>query len=77
MDRPRVPELICKRIEQLVLEGALSPGERLPAERQLADRLGVSRPSLREAFRILSTRGILNSERSGGTYVTEKLNPTL
>ena len=50
MDRPRVPELICKRIEQLVLEGGLSPGERLPAERQLADRLGVSRPSLREAF---------------------------
>ena len=39
MDRPRVPELICKRIEQLVLEGALSPGEKLPAERQLADRL--------------------------------------
>ena len=76
MDHPRVPELICKQIEQLVLEGALSPGERLPAERQLADRLGVSRPSLREAFRILTTRGILRSER-GGTYVTEKLNPTL
>jgi DNA-binding FadR family transcriptional regulator len=77
MDRPRVPELVCVKIEQMVLEGALSPGERLPAERQLADRLGVSRPSLREALRILSTRGILRSERSGGTYVTEKLNPTL
>ena len=77
MDRPRVPELVCKRIEQLVLEGALSPGEKLPAERQLADHLGVSRPSLREAFRILATRGILRSERGGGTYVTEKLNPTL
>ena len=77
MDRPRVPELVCERIEQLVLEGALSPGEKLPAERQLAEKLGVSRPSLREAFRILGTRGIVRSERGGGTYVTEKLNPTL
>ena len=77
MDRPRIPELVCERIEQLVLEGALSPGEKLPAERQLADRLGVSRPSLREALRILATRGILRSKRGGGTYVTEKLNPTL
>ncbi len=77
MDRPRVPELVCEKIEQLVLEGALSPGERLPPERQLAAHLGVSRPSLREALRILATRGILRSERGGGTFVTDNLNPTL
>ena len=77
MDRPRVPELVCQRIEQFVLEGSLLPGERLPAERLLAEQLGVSRPSLREALRILATRGILRSERGGGTYVTDTLNPTL
>ena len=77
MSRPRVPELVCQEIERLVLEGSLSPGERLPPERQLAERLGVSRPSLREAFRTLNSRGILESQRYGGTFVTEKLNPAL
>ena len=77
MNRLRVSELVCQQIEQLVLEGTLSPGERLPPERQLAEQLGVSRPSLREALRSLSSRGILESQRYGGAFVTRKLNPGL
>jgi len=40
---------VTRQIEKLILRGILRPGERLPAERELAERLGVSRPSLREA----------------------------
>ena len=41
---------VVRQIEQLVLHGILRPGDRLPAERELSERLGVSRPSLREAI---------------------------
>ena len=47
---------VVRQIEQLILRGILSPGERLPAERELAERLGVSRPSLREAIGELQER---------------------
>ena len=47
----------------------VDPGERLPAERQLAERLGVSRPSLREAIQKLASKGLLHSRQGGGTYV--------
>ncbi|MEL7026007.1 MAG: GntR family transcriptional regulator, partial [Pseudomonadota bacterium] len=50
---------VVRQIELLILEGVLRPGERLPAERELADRLGVSRPSLREAISELQTKGLL------------------
>ena len=45
----RLADDIVDRIETLILEGTLKPGERLPAERALAEEFGVSRPSLREA----------------------------
>ena len=48
---------VVRQIEQLILRGILRPGERLPAERELSDRLGVSRPSLRDAIAELSDRG--------------------
>jgi len=77
MNQPRVSELVCQEIERLILEGTLSPGERLPPERQLAGQLGVSRPTLREALRTLSSRGILASQRYSSTFVAKKVNPTL
>jgi GntR family transcriptional repressor for pyruvate dehydrogenase complex len=57
----------------MILEGALKPGDRLLPERQLAEQLGVSRPSLREAIQRLTARGLLTSRQGGGTYVTDKL----
>ena len=59
--RPVQPEklssAVVRQIEQLILRGILRPGERLPSERELADRLGVSRPSLREAIGTLPRTG--------------------
>lgn len=64
---------VVRQIEQLILRGILRPGERLPAERDLAERLGVSRPSLRDAIADLVERGLLVTRASSGAYVAEVL----
>ncbi|MES0827862.1 FCD domain-containing protein [Ruegeria sp. SCP11] len=64
---------VVKQIELLILRGILRPGERLPAERELAERLGVSRPSLREAISNLQDQGLLTAKAGSGIYVAEVL----
>ncbi len=51
----------------------MRPGERLPAERALAEEFGVSRPSVREAIQKLVARGLLLSRHGGGTFVSAEL----
>lgn len=58
----------------MIADGTLQPGERLPAERQLSERFGISRPSLREAIQKLANKGLLNTRQGGGTYVSESLS---
>ncbi len=65
---------VVRQIEQMILRGILRPGERLPAERELSDRLGVSRPSLRDAVADLSARGLLESRPGAGIFVAASLN---
>ena len=69
----RVAESVITQIEQLILRGIIRPGERLPSERDLADRLGVSRPSLREAISSLQERGLLTTKANSGIFVEELL----
>ncbi|KMK65833.1 FCD domain-containing protein [Puniceibacterium sp. IMCC21224] len=64
---------VTRQIEKLILRGILRPGERLPAERELAERLGVSRPSLRESLADLSDRGLLTSRAGAGIFVADVL----
>ena len=64
---------VIRQIEELILRGVLRPGERLPAERELSDRLGVSRPSLREALADLQDRGLLTSKAGAGVFVADVL----
>lgn len=71
---PSVAEAIAGHIERLILQGALRTGEKLTAERELADMLGVSRPSLRDALALLVSRGLLTTSRSG-TYVAQFMTP--
>ena len=74
---PKVSDAIVSQIEQLILEGVLKPGERLPPERELAQQLNVSRPSLREAITALKSRGLLQSRRGGGNFVVDVIAPAL
>src|SRR6056297_2467448 len=64
---------VTRQIEKLILRGILRPGERLPSERELADRLGVSRPSLREAVAELQDKGLLSTRAGAGIFVADVL----
>lgn len=64
--RARAYELVLQRVEEQILAGNLQVGDRLPAERQLAASLGVGRPALREALRILEAQGVLVAQPGRG-----------
>ena len=55
--------------KNLISEGTLTPGGRLPAERDLADTFGVSRSSLRQALKVLETMGVISQRVGDGTYL--------
>jgi DNA-binding FadR family transcriptional regulator len=59
-----------ERIKGMIVSGELRPGERLPKEADLAERLGLSRNSLREAVKALSLIRVLDVRQGDGTYVT-------
>jgi len=71
--RPRAFEEICERIRQELSAGALQPGDKLPAERELAAQLGVSRTALREALRSLEIAGIIILRKGvkGGAFIRQ------
>lgn len=72
----RLADGIVEQLQSMILEGTLKAGERLPAERILAEQFGVSRPSLREAIQRLVANGLLISRQGGGTYVAQSLGAT-
>ncbi|MFI6599597.1 FadR/GntR family transcriptional regulator [Nonomuraea sp. NPDC050536] len=59
-----------QRLKRSIVTGEFEPGRRLPTERELAVRLGVSRNTLREAIRALTLGGILEARQGSGTYVS-------
>jgi GntR family transcriptional repressor for pyruvate dehydrogenase complex len=73
----RVSDTIVEQIQDLILQGELQPGDRLPPERELAERLQVSRPSLREAIGVMEAKGMLQVRRGGGTYVRDVMEPSV
>ncbi len=68
--RESVPEQVARRVLDLVVARQLRPGDQLPPERDLAEALGVSRPSVREAIRGLQILGVVRSRQGGGHLVT-------
>src|SRR5918998_3745168 len=69
LDRRSLAHDAAEHLRELVSSGALRPGDRLPSERELASRLGVSRPTLREAVRGLVIMGLLETRHGAGTFV--------
>lgn len=66
VQRTRTFEAVLDRIDERIAAGELRVGDRLPGERQLASLLGVSRPSVREAMRVLEARGVLTAQTGSG-----------
>ncbi|MCI1000438.1 FadR family transcriptional regulator [Ochrobactrum soli] len=73
LETRRVYQQIADQIRALIDDGSLTAGSRLPAERELAQQLGISRPSLREALIALEIEGVIDIRSGSGIYV---LNPT-
>lgn len=71
IDSARIADAITAQFEQLILQGILRPGQKLPPERELAERFDVSRPTLREALHELEERGLIASRPGGANYVAE------
>lgn len=72
--RSRLSHQIVLQLCGLIREGRLRPGDRLPAERDLAEQLHVSRSSLREALRTMEIAGLVESHHGGGTYVRDAVS---
>ena len=73
IDSEKLSKSVVRQVEQLILRGILRPGERLPSERELAEKLAVSRPSLREALSELQQAGLLTARAGAGIFVAEVL----
>lgn len=71
IEQRRAADEAVRQIELLLLDGVLSSGDRLPGERELADKLNISRPVLREALKELERRELIVSRHGGGTYVAD------
>jgi len=65
----KVSEEVASQIRDLVKDGTLAPGEKLPSERVFSEMLGVGRSSLREAINILETQGFVETRKRQGIYI--------
>ncbi|GAV43289.1 HTH-type transcriptional regulator LutR [Streptomyces acidiscabies] len=69
MMKQRLYEQVLDRLRQYVVDGGLAAGDRLPPERDLAQRLGVSRASVKQAIVVLEVQGLVEARHGGGTYL--------
>ncbi|MCY4179286.1 MAG: FadR/GntR family transcriptional regulator [Litoreibacter sp.] len=65
-----VADAAVAQVEDLIASGILRQGCKLPSERELADMLGISRPKLREALKVLEDRGLVTTKHGEGTFVS-------
>ncbi len=75
VDHQKTADGAVEQIENLILTGVLVSGDRLPAERDLADQMKVSRPVLRDALKTLEARRLVEARRGGGTFVCDLIGP--
>lgn len=73
IQQPKLADAIAEQLEQMILEGSLQTGQRLPSERELATQLDVSRPTVRDAIQQLEIRGLLERRQGRGTWVKKSM----
>jgi len=67
--KSRISEEIIEQVRDLITSGQIKPGDRLPAERELAQQLNVGRSTVREAIRVMESMGLLNVRAGEGTFL--------
>jgi GntR family transcriptional repressor for pyruvate dehydrogenase complex len=70
VQRTRLRDRAAEQLLDMVISGGLRPGERLPPERELCERLGVSRTVVREALNLVEARGLVSIEHGRGAVVS-------
>jgi DNA-binding FadR family transcriptional regulator len=76
--RSRLADQVALQVRDLIASGAYHVGDRLPNESELSERFGVGRSTVREAMRVLSSRGLIDVRHGDGTYVAARtLNESL
>ena len=73
----KVYDQVVEQIKKMIIEGTLKKGDKLPTERDLSEKLNVSRASVREAIRALEVIGILESRQGAGNYIRENFENSL
>jgi GntR family transcriptional repressor for pyruvate dehydrogenase complex len=71
-ERKTFSKKVVEHIQELILSGKMLPGHKLPPERVLAEKMNVSRPTIREAFKILSAMGYLIIKHGNGVFVSNQ-----
>lgn len=74
-DPTSVYEKVLLQLKTAIMHGDLKPGDKLPAERTLAEMLGVSRTSIREALKMLAASGMVEIKHGQGVFITEQKSP--
>lgn len=77
VEKQRLYESVVEQLVGYVETGEIAPGDRFPSERELEKQLGVSRGILREAFRVLEARGLIESRPGGGRFLREVADQAL
>ena len=75
--RADVTQLVVDRLRDLLEQGVLKPGSKLPPEPEMSKLLGISRPSLRQAYKALSILGVLRAVPGDGTYISDSTSKIL
>jgi GntR family transcriptional regulator, transcriptional repressor for pyruvate dehydrogenase complex len=73
----KVYDQVVEQVRDMIVEGSLKKGDRLPSERDLAEQLNISRSSVREAIRALDVIGLVESRHGGGNYIRESFENSL
>jgi GntR family transcriptional repressor for pyruvate dehydrogenase complex len=71
VEAPSARDRVVEHVRRLIERGRLRPGDRLPGERDLAQELGVSRPSVRSGLEALESMGVVVTRRGAGTFIAD------
>jgi GntR family transcriptional regulator, transcriptional repressor for pyruvate dehydrogenase complex len=71
LNRPKLSDMVCESLIQYVLDESLKPGDKLPSENELTQRLGIGRTSVREGIKQLEASGLLTGRQGFGITINE------